>query len=348
MRRLTGLCVGAAIALSAAPASPALAATEFGNDCAANASEPGYTMLQLGRAPGASLPLTAPTDGVITQWSVRIAPGFPVEAAPVRLEVFRATPNPAEFQAVGESAEVGVGQSKFSARTRIPVLAGDRLGLYGSAGDGTLTCNTGAPEDELGRIKGTAPFDSVNAFAPVAGFRVAVSATLEPDLDQDGYGDETQDACPQLKAVHEGCGLSVEVFPLARRHSILAVVAASPKASVRVTGTVHLESRQVGGARLASNRGLVLNSGTHEVSAGTVGRINLRFSRRLEALLGRMSPRETVNVTVKAFASGFNGDRRYDVTGVRLKGRRRLPVRPTRKRGPGRVVGSRPVATLPG
>jgi hypothetical protein len=108
---------------------------------------------------------------------------------------------------------------------------------------------------------------------------------------------------------------------LARRHSILAVVTASYGASVTVTGTVHLDSRQGGGAGPAAAKGLVLRSGTHAIESGEVGRFSLKFSKRLEALLRRMPPRETVNVTTKAFATGLNGERDYDVDGVRLKGR---------------------------
>jgi hypothetical protein len=34
---------------------------------------------------------------------------------------------------------------------------------------------------------------------------VDISATLEPDVDNDGYGDVSQDGCPQLATVHDPC-----------------------------------------------------------------------------------------------------------------------------------------------
>jgi hypothetical protein len=37
------------------------------------------------------------------------------------------------------------------------------------------------------------------------GFLLDIAAVLEPDVDRDGYGDETQDACLTSAAVHTAC-----------------------------------------------------------------------------------------------------------------------------------------------
>src|SRR2546429_433363 len=37
---------------------------------------------------------------------------------------------------------------------------------------------------------------------PGVGYDINVSATLEPDVDGDGYGDETQDSCPTDPTTH--------------------------------------------------------------------------------------------------------------------------------------------------
>jgi hypothetical protein len=41
-------------------------------------------------------------------------------------------------------------------------------------------------------------------FTPGSGNRTPVSATVEPDADHDGYGDESQDSCPSEATVHFG------------------------------------------------------------------------------------------------------------------------------------------------
>lgn len=118
---------------------------------------------------------------------------------------------------------------RFRDKTRIPVLAGDRLGLYGPQSEGTLACNTGEPEDELGFLHGAASLGTTLAFASLAGFRVPVSASLEPDLDGDGYGDETQDGCPESAEYQTACPymrLDIAEFRV-KRHSIVLHVTAS-------------------------------------------------------------------------------------------------------------------------
>ena len=45
------------------------------------------------------------------------------------------------------------------------------------------------------------PWDAV----PTYPYRVSVSASLEPDLDHDGYGDETQDGCTMDATTHGSC-----------------------------------------------------------------------------------------------------------------------------------------------
>jgi hypothetical protein len=53
-----------ALALTAIAVPSASAATEFGSDCAANASQPNYTFVGLAKAPGSTLPLIAPSAAI--------------------------------------------------------------------------------------------------------------------------------------------------------------------------------------------------------------------------------------------------------------------------------------------
>ena len=234
------MSAGIVLAIAAIASPSAAAATEFGSDCAANASQPNYTFVGLAKAPGSPLPLTAPSAGVLTAWTVRVDPSaFVEESDQLKLEVFRSQTNPSKLQNVGESSEEKVVHGTNSFKARIPVQAGDRLGLYGPNSPGTLGCNTGVDGDEMGGLHGAAPFGSINVFPSAPKFQVPVSATLEPDADSDGYGDETQDGCPKSAAYHEACPVvSFKGHAVAKRRSIVVRVGVSSEAVIDVYGQV--------------------------------------------------------------------------------------------------------------
>jgi hypothetical protein len=89
---------------------------------------------------------------------------------------------------------------------RLPIAAGQRLGL-GYTVSGMACAEVGVAGD---RLKGAAPFDAdvTNDFVyatTVDNFRPNISAVLEPDADNDGYGDLSQDACPQSALTQMAC-----------------------------------------------------------------------------------------------------------------------------------------------
>jgi len=97
--------------------------------------------------------------------------------------------------------------------TRIPVVPGDAIGLRATGvvsecghqtglGD-RLVHNGGVSEPELGE-----EFTG----GSIINHRVNVSATVEPDADGDGFGDETQDKCPAAAGGTEGCPPALPSF----------------------------------------------------------------------------------------------------------------------------------------
>jgi Ca2+-binding RTX toxin-like protein len=182
----------AATALMAVP-SGATAATTIGqvftptgNTCGAN-----FTRLQtVSPAPATGAPqYAAPTDGVITQWNFQA----PATTSAMRFKVGRATGNTNEFTVIGQSDPpvVPVANVLNSYFTRISVKAGDIIGSYTTAAS---SCTRPQADYSYRFINGdvqpptTAVFP--NGFNNV---QIDVSASLEPDCDNDGFGDETQD-----------------------------------------------------------------------------------------------------------------------------------------------------------
>jgi hypothetical protein len=161
-----------------------------------NCSGPGYTFVQ-GGSP--SNQYAAPTPGVITSWTVLTT------GTAFNVKFTAARPNGGtNFTTVGESDLKNLAMADLNTyAARIPVQAGDVIGLYfdaaNSADTACITAGAGYTDDyALGDI---APTSSAT-YTTGAGIRLDVSAQLEADADGDGYGDETQDMCPNSPAAH--------------------------------------------------------------------------------------------------------------------------------------------------
>ena len=153
-----------------------------------------------------------PFDGVITSWQVRGSDNSGDAGSSGSLRVWRrvddgSPPVRAQLVAESESQDVRPGVNSFL--TRLAVRAGDRLGLssyylggsYSRAGStvcGTEYGSAGAPGAEA-------------AFECGGELAANVAATLEPDGDGDGFGDESQDKCPGAGGTDDGC---VAIAPL--------------------------------------------------------------------------------------------------------------------------------------
>jgi hypothetical protein len=136
--------------LLGAPAG-ASAATTFG---APAGLMPDGSAAKLGSVAFLATP-TAPTDGVLVRWTLR------TDSTPSMA--------PAVFRAGGFVTEDPTSTTSADRAVRLPMRAGDQLGL--DAAGGSL------PRAYNGSI-------------------LLVTGILEADVDHDGFGDETQDACP--------------------------------------------------------------------------------------------------------------------------------------------------------
>jgi hypothetical protein len=131
----------------------------------------------------------APFAGVLTMWSYR------ADAAPpsqVRLKVARPAGGD-DFTIVGESKSQAPTASVLNSYpTRVPVQAGDVIGLYVSDGP----CAVAGPSQvgySYHYIGGDPPPGTTATFNAGINGKFDVSATLEPDADCDALGDESQD-----------------------------------------------------------------------------------------------------------------------------------------------------------
>ncbi len=149
------------------------------------------TVLQIAR-PAGDGSVAAPQDGVIVRWRVKSA-----NASPAKLRVLDPTPNAPTSTASSATVAVVAGTNTFA--TRLPIKAGQRLGV------------TGFELQANGNVQGAAGFNNEFAFSdPADGvafntlsnhptkFDILLNADVEPDVDGDVFGDETQDNCPTV------------------------------------------------------------------------------------------------------------------------------------------------------
>lgn len=137
---------------------------------------------------------------------------------------------------------------------------------------------------------------------------VQVGGVLQPDIDGDGYGDATQDACPQSAAFHTACP-TVDFAPA------YSVGPASIKVKVRTSAKtpVGVAGRLPGGG------------GTPKVvqsaPAGKVATFSLPIPDGLEARLARLDSSRSLTLRLRAHAVQVDGAPSTDHLLVRLPGR---------------------------
>jgi hypothetical protein len=326
-KKFIGALATALLALAALGSTSASAATEFGDNCVANEASEGapITFFAL-TASGNPLPLTAPSAGVITEWKSNLVPA-PV-SIPQTLKVLRQT-GANTVQIIGESSQsITGGTNTFDAR--IPVEAGDRLGLFGSVPFGNLFCTTPGVIEKAGGFEGgggspgsTATFVEVEVEA-----RFPVFAVLEPDADKDGFGDETQDQCPQNAAVQAPCPVvKLSVSSLVKKTFARVLVTSNIQAPVTVKGTVNL----------GKGKKARLSGGTQVVVPGTIAKFTLLFPAALKERLKTLSRKQSLRLALTATAPNVVGTPTTRKLKVKIKGQEK----PTRKgkKGKGKTKG---------
>ncbi|HEX5088202.1 MAG TPA: hypothetical protein VFV89_10365 [Nocardioides sp.] len=116
---------------------------------------------------------------------------------------------------------------------RMPVHAGEILTLR--TVDPNLRCI--APGGTIDQITAEEVLDGETTFGPPTVSQlhqfVNISAVLEPDVDGDGYGDASQDGCPQLAAVHDPCPA-----PVVRITKAPAKRVAGPRVRIKFTANL--------------------------------------------------------------------------------------------------------------
>jgi len=310
--RLTlGATIAAALALLA-PAG-ASAATEIGDNCVGDEVAPAAIGLMPISSPASPMPTVAPA-GVLTKWRVNLVPVPAV--LPHSLKVLRPSATPEAIQIVGETqVNVVGGANVFPAR--IPVQTGDRIGLVSGGGLGTLFCKTAGP-GVIGIFEPGTTGSIVTFEQGAAPLRVPIAAVIEPDADSDGFGDETQDQCPQSALVQTTCPVVVlDAYPLSKKAKIIVYISTDRSASVTVSGTAKLPRTTRKRAR--SSAQAKLPKLTKVVEAGKITRFALNIPAKLRSAAAGLAKGKSLTVKLTATAPNLVGPATTDRAQVRLR-----------------------------
>jgi hypothetical protein len=187
--------------LCAGPIPAANAATQIGQTFPPVTGCGAGTYIQT-TSPGGQY--AAPSSGVITAWSFQASATPP---SPIKLKVVRPVGGTL-YTVVGESSLASPVASQLNTfgEVRVPVQTGDLIGYFvpisasGACGIATGPAYEYSVPGSLDPSPGT-----TTTFTPDGNAQLDVSATLEPDLDADGFGDETQDQCPTDGSLQAAC-----------------------------------------------------------------------------------------------------------------------------------------------
>jgi hypothetical protein len=203
------------------------------------------------------------------------------------------------------------------------VQAGDRLALHGEpfTFEGTpiepLTFYCDETEDGsvIGATPGSPGVGSTAEYEPVEEGRVPVSAILEPDADGDGFGDESQDGCPQAAAAQGPCPtVALDASSvIKKRGKVIVLVTTDVAAPVKVTGV----------ASLGKGKRAKLSSKTATVAPGKVSRFTLKFPKKLKNRLEDLKRKRSLRLKLTASATDLIGRVTTDKLNTKLKGQAR-------------------------
>lgn len=143
-----------------------------------------------GQTPGYAVPAGG---GVLTSWSNNAGS----TGGLLKLKLWTADMTAGHYTVFAEDAETVTPHRVNTFNTRISVHGGELLGLW--AGVNNLDCffTTSNSGDSMGSVTVSDPSSGTSVdftpnMSPFSANRVDVSATVEPDANGDGYGDETQ------------------------------------------------------------------------------------------------------------------------------------------------------------
>ncbi len=268
---------------------------------------------------GTFIRISAPYDGVVVTFRARF--GATPEPKEVRFRVLeqllgqhvRGISSTPAFTPEGVEKEIAV-------PARVPIAKDQFIGIDHPHG---VSLRMYFQSETNTWVMPSPPQDGQTATAEpgVSGLGL-LNATIEPDADHDGYGDETQDGCPASAASHTTCPpaklISLSSFALVRKSSVLVLVSTDATAPVSVSGSVKLPK---GPRKRAHASALVkLPAATQTVAPGQIAQLTLKFPKVLTTALARLPKGKSLKLEIDTAATNATGQASTSKSTAKLRG----------------------------
>jgi hypothetical protein len=293
MLKRLGLPIASSLAALLLLAPGASASSEAGWNCTATGSRPGVTLLATPWPDYPVSPLVKESPGVIVGFALRVGPGLGPIAQ--QLGVFRAA-GAGQYTKVAESAVEVFPEGFTQYPARVPVQRGDILGLHGPVA--TLYCGDGPGA----LFEGGIAVGETKSFVNEDAAKSPVSAVVEPDLDGDGYGDQSQDGCPNSLYFHTDCPFPAVYVGkvLVKKRAILIEASNNTDASFEAVGEARW--RLPGGRKVRVG----LDSGAAQpVPGATLTQLRVPLPRSLRNRLDKLPPRQSLQARIDVKATNL-------------------------------------------
>jgi hypothetical protein len=193
---LTGFLAALSLAAIASPASASVTIGQLAPNSPSSETSADTDRAQPSVVSGNSYVVPAAggvTTWTVTSWSHNAAADLGQE---LTMKVFRKVADPLTYTVVAHDGPKPLTPSVVNTfQTRLPVKAGDVLG-NNSKSPADNASYFPAPGESFIELQPGLADGQTGTFALGADpLRLNISAVLEPDADQDGFGDETQDQC---------------------------------------------------------------------------------------------------------------------------------------------------------
>jgi hypothetical protein len=200
IRGMPRMVLGGLVALLVL-AAPAQAATTIGSDLSHSPGLTGACGLLTGRSctlAGRAASAASPIDGVVVKWRVKTDGSSAFTARPHIVSADTGF-------AIGDTINVPAAAGTLETPTRLSIRSGQRVAVdvttTGPTGTAPIIASTGGQTYDLW----DPPAGGVPAPPASQSGELLVNADVEPDVDNDGWGDETQDGCPADPSTHGAC-----------------------------------------------------------------------------------------------------------------------------------------------
>lgn len=279
------------VILAIGAASPA-GATTIGSKCVSNGSGP-ITVFTTGGALADSYKV--PFDGILTRWGTDRTTTS--NEGKLRALIARYVGSDMKIISVSERGYAWPNSiGEFNAR--IPVVAGDRLGITAFDSEPRM-CSTSNLSDSVSTTGNVTVGDT---FTPsgIPGQIAPVWAEIEVDADGDGYGDETQDKCPQSAATIDPCPtLSISQQLTAAKGVINILAASNLDSSLTATATVKLPKTKKSKAKTVT-----INGKPTAFTGGKLKTIKLKLPSSVKTLLKKTRKQKPAKLTATVTLTG--------------------------------------------